>query len=349
VRVDDGTTWKYRMATGFTAFQDFLEGRDLTPYCAWVRSVGGNGLRVFYTWAGSGFDPRRYGWPALRDGLESFRKFMDAQALYTHNTVLCDQVTGSPVLLQRSEQDHLLDLVVSVMQGRFVEVMNEAWQNGGNTLCGSFAPERFQGTFSMRSSWQDGEVPTVCGSTLSLTSEHTPRDAEWPRKAKNMLETSVQGIGTFPATKVPAVGGEPMGIFEEDIAGKRTANASDVGDYFAAAELLSAGACLHGDGSTLQRCIVPGPKAQQCAEYARQARLAIPADAQLGEYTRGPLDACPIEHSDSLALRTFAMIRGNIATVVVVRPQPGWVATPRNGWRIEHVGGPNGHILQMVR
>jgi hypothetical protein len=347
-RRPDGTIWKYRMVTAFTAFQDFLNGdhAKLDAYAAWTRSVGCNGWRIFYTWQITNFDPRHYGWTVFNDALLDFRAWMDAQGLYSHNTVLCDQVPGSPVAMPRSDQGTLLDIVRNAMQGRLVEEMNESWQNGGS---GAFGAEWFRGTFGTRSSWQDGGVPTDAGSLLDWTTEHTPRDAEWPRKGKNMLETSVQGIGTFPPTKLPAVGGEPMGIHEVDVAGSRTANASDVADYYAVAELFSAGACLHGDGSTLQRCNLPGPNAQKCAEWAKAAREAIPADAQLGAYTRGGLDDCPIEHSDSKALRTFGMLQGNRGTVVVVRPAGDWRPVARNGWRIDSVGGPNGHILTVSR
>lgn len=337
------------MVTAFTAFQDFLNGRDLDPYAKWTRSVGGNGWRVFYTWVLTGFCPlRSLGPQAMRREVENFRRYMDGQGLYSHNTALCDQVNGSSVLMSSSEQDAHLDAIVAGMQGRLVEEMNESWKNGGS---GRFPAERFAGTFGTRSSWQDGQSPATAGSLLQWTTEHTPRDAEWMRKGKNLLETSVQGMEkvNWEPSGVPAGGGEPIGIFEQDVDGSRTANASDVADYYAVAELFAAGACLHGDGTTLQRCNLPGPNAQKCAEWALAARQAVPADAQLGEYSRGGLDTCPLEHSDSLALRTFAMLQGNRATAVVVRPQAGWKLVTRNGWRVDSVGGPNGHVIALSR
>jgi hypothetical protein len=350
-RLPDGAIWKYRAVTAFSAFQDFLEGRDLTPYAAWTRSVGGNAWRIFGTWVITGFDPRRYGWTELRDGLEAFHRFTRGQGLRLHATVFCDQVDGSSVLLDAADQDRLLDLYVGVLQGEMIGVVNEAFKNGGTGLSSRFGADRFRGVFAERSSWQDGERPDAPGSLLDFTSEHTPRDAEWMRKAKNLLETSVQGMEKigWSASRKPAVGGEPIGIFEREIAGSRTATPSDVGDYYAVAELFAAGACLHGDGATLQRCNLPGPTAQACAEAAKAAREAIPADAQLGSYTRGGLDDCPLEHSDDRALRTFATISGNRATAVVVRPVAGWEPRTRNGWRVDSVGGPNGHIVQLSR
>lgn len=353
-RRPDGTIWKYRAVTAFSAFQDFLAGRDLAPYAAWTRSVGGNAWRVFYTWTITGFNPvKQLGAVTLRNELEHFRAWMDAQGLYSHNVAWCDQdpdpKKGSLVVLSQGDRDLLLDTIVGVMQGRKVEVMNEAYQNGGYAMSGAPSPERFHGTLAMRSAVRDGEDPRLAGSLLGMTTQHDPRDDEWPRKAKNVLETTVQGIGTIPPTKQPGVGGEPMGIFEQDIPGSRTANASDVADYYAVAELFGAGACLHGDGTTLQRCTLPGPNAQRCAEWAKAAREAIPADAQLGSYTRGGLDDCPIEHDDALALRTFFMLQGNRATGVVVRPQPGWEPRARNGWSLARVAGPNGHIITLTR
>lgn len=351
-RRQDGTIWKYRMVTAFTAFQDFLAGNmsKLDTYAAWTRSVGGNGWRVFYTWAVTGFNPlKQLGPQALLRELQAFRRYQDQQGLYGHHTALCDQIGGSPVLLSGDDQDTLLEQLRLSMPGHVLEAMNEAYKNGGYALSGRFPAAMFAGTFGTRSSWQDGERPDAPGPLLACTSEHTPRDAEWPRKAKNLLETSRQGIQGL-VTGMPAIAGEPIGIFEVDQAQPaRTANASDVADYFAVAELFGAGACLHGDGSTLQRCQLPGPNAQRCAEWAKAAREAIPAEAQLGHYTRGGLDDCPLEHSDSLALRTFAMLGLTVATAVVVRPQPGWEPKARNGWRIESVGGPNGHVVRLVR
>jgi hypothetical protein len=353
-RRPDGTIWKYRMVTAFTAFQDFLAGdmNKLDAYAAWTRSVGGNGWRVFYTWVITDFNPlRQLGAARLRTELEAFRRYMDGQGLYSHNTVFCDQVPGSSVLLDRTEQDLLLDYVRVVMQGRHVEIANEYWKNGGADLTARYSLSWLSGTFGMRSSWRDGERPDAPGALVTCTSEHTPRDEEWPRKAKNLAETSLLGMPavSWPASGLPAIAGEPIGIFEVDIPGSRTANASDVADYYAVAELFGAGACLHGDGTTLQRCQLPGPNAQRCAEWAKAAREAIPADAQTGHYTRGGLDDCPLEHSDSLALRTFGMLQGDRGTVVVVRPAPGWEPRARNGWRIEDVTGPNGHIVTVSR
>lgn len=349
-RRPDNSIWKMRLATGFSAFQDFLAGRDLDPYANWTRSVGCNGWRIFYTWVITGFNPlKQLGAQALRREIENFRVYMDGQGLYSMNTAWCDQVNGSSVLMSRDERYQLLDCIVAAMQRRHVELMNEAWKNGGNEMCAEVDPARLAGVFAARSSWQDGERPDVAGSILDWTGEHTPRDGEWQRKAKNILETTVQGVGSFPATKRPGAGTEPIGIFEKDVPGSRTANPSSCADYFAVAELFSAGAILHGDGATLQRCNAPGPNAQACAEAVKAARESIPADAQLGAYTRGGLDDCPIEHSDSKAMRTFAMIQGNKATVVVVEPKPDWSLVPRNGWRVDGRGGPFGHTIYVSR
>lgn len=346
-RREDGSIWKYRPATGFTAFQDFLNGRDLDPYVRWVRSVGCNGLRVFHTWVVTDFCPlRNLGREALQRELLEFRKWADARAMFLHNVAFCDQVNGSSVLMSSADQDIHLECLRVAMQGRMLEAVNEDWKNG--QIASRFRPEQFTGTFGTRSSWQDGENPSVCGSVLDFTTEHNPRDNEWPRKAKNMLETSVQGIGSFPATRRPAVCGEPIAIFHSEKP-ERTTNDTDVADYFATAELFSAGACLHGDGSELQRCIVPDDRTTQLALAAKAGREAVPVDAQLGSYTRGYLDDCPLVHDDAKALRTFGMIQGDRATMVVVRPTADWRLETRAGWKVSEQRGLDGHVILVTR
>jgi hypothetical protein len=238
--------------------------------------------------------------------------------------------------------------VVEVLRGHdnaLVEICNEDWKNGG--IAGRFHETLFTGVKVTRSSWEDGNTPLEVGSVLDFTTEHTPRGDGWERKSKNLLETSRLGIGEegkpgyFPPTNKPAIAGEPERL--------QNATPRQYADYVAVAELFASGACLHGDGDTLQRCRIP---ADQSVAQAVAAVWADPPPADLaatGAYTRGGLPDCPLAHSDDLALRTFAMIAGHRATAVVVSPRPGWSLQPVNGWKVTRVYGYEGNCVDLER
>jgi hypothetical protein len=317
----------------------------------WVRQTGANTVRVFGTWVVTSFDPRRNSryYAVLGD----LAQFLGDNGLRLHFVAFTDQVPGSNVLMTPEEQNEHIKQVANVLadhDNALLEICNEDWKNGG--IAGRFPREWFEGILATRSSWEDGKTPDEVGSVLDFTTEHTPRGSQWERKAKNLLETSRQGLGNFPATGKPAIGGEPERL--------QNATPRQYADYMAVAELFGSGACLHGDGDTLQRCRIP---ADQSVAQAVAAVWADPPPADLaaiGEYTRGGLDTCPLVHrdrfdddgnlrDDSGALRTFAMLAGNRATAVVVSPGPGWQLEPRNGWRVARSHGYQGNVVELER
>lgn len=330
--------WKYRAVTAFTLLQDAINGNPQPEFLSWVRSLGANTVRVFGMWSVTQFDPRST--PDYYDALPALADELSDLGLRLHFVAFTDQVPGSSVLMSPAEQDEHLSLVQEVVAGHdnvLLEYVNEDWKNGGIS-------HRFQGfnvAPTTRSSWEDGNTPLEAGSVLDFTTEHTPRGAEWERKSKNLLETSRQGIGDFPPTNKPAIAGEPERL--------QNATPRQYADYIAVAELFASGACLHGDGDTLQRCRIP---ADDSVARAVAAVWADPPPADLaatGTYTRGGLGNCPIAHDDTLALRTFAMLAGNRATAVVVSPRPGWQLQPVNGWRVVRQYGYDGNTIDLER
>ncbi len=352
----DGSVWKYRGVTAFTALQDYAGGRDIAPYLAWVRSLGGNTVRVFGTWVVTDFDPRRT--PDYYGALDRLCTLLAQDGLRIHFVALTDQVDGSSVRMSSAEQDAHVQRVVSILRAHdntLLELSNEDWQNG--KVSARFPRDWFVGVLTTRSSWQDGNTPLEVGSVLDWTTEHTPRGDQWERKSKNLLETSrlglfPAGVPGFPPTHEPAVGGEPERL--------QNATPRQYADYLAVAELYGAGACLHGDGGSLQRLNVP---ADQSVAQAAAAVWADPPPADLasnGTYTRGGLADCPLVHRDrytddgqlldnSGALRTFSMISGNRATAVVVSPGPGWTLQPTAGWHVVRQYGYQGNTVDLAR
>ncbi len=337
--------------TAFTLLQDCIVGNWSQPFVDWAASLRANSVRVFGMWSLTGFDPRAYAdYYSILDDLAAH---LNRLSLRLHFVAFTDQVPGSSVLMSPDEQNAHLQRVVDVLRGHdnvLLEICNEDWKNGG--ISGRFPREWFSGVVTTRSSWEDGNTPLEAGSVLDFTTEHTPRGAQWERKAKNLLETSRLGLGDFPPTNKPAIGGEPTRL--------QDATPRQYADYLAVAELYASGACLHGDGDTLQRCRIPGD------QRVAQAVAAVwadppPADlAAIGEYSRGGLGTCPLVHrdrytddgellDDSGALRTFAMIAGGRATAVVVDPGPGWQLQPTGGWRVVRQYGPHGQIIDLQR
>jgi hypothetical protein len=361
-RRPDGSIWKWRGVTAFTALQDFLNGRDLSSFAAWTRSIDASVWRSFGMWSLTNFDVR-----VDRDryyrGLDDLLAWMSSHGLYLHFVAFTDQTSVSPIRLSESEQDEHLRRVIDVCRPHpnvFLEVVNEDWNNG--VIAARFPADWFRGVLSTRSAWLDGQNPSVAGSLLDWTTEHTPRGPgiEWTRKAKHLLETARQGLGDYPPTGKPAVSGEPMGVAEVAQEGRRSNVPREFADYFAVIELFAAGGNIHGDGENLQRCNVPGPQSQACCEAVRDVwRAGIPTDAASdGQYTRGGLSDCPLEHRDRFvdggedrggSLRTFAMLLGSRATAVVVQPGDQWDARARNGWRIVDRRGPQQQIIFLER
>jgi hypothetical protein len=207
------------------------------------------------------------------------------------------------------------------------------------------------GVLSSRGAAQDAS-PWLCLPSWHYLTDHSPRDSEWPRKAKNILEFTTLGAAGWAAQEKPGVEDEPIGIDETAVAGSRTDNAQDCADYYAVAHLFGAGATLHTQALGIDG-VLPGAVAQGCCEAVRDVWAYFSnagiVDAQTGQYTRGGLADCPIVHDDALALRTFGMIQGNKAVVVPVRRQGGWALTPVAPWVVSDQGGYNQNVIVLTR
>jgi hypothetical protein len=321
------------------------------PFAQWARALGANALRVFGMWNVTGFDPRQFS--SYYDMLDYGCDWLADNGLRLHFVAFTDQVPGSSVLMSGDEQNAHAQKCAEVLRRHdnvLLEVCNEDWKNGG--ISGRFPREWFAGVLTTRSSWEDGNTPEEAGSVLDFTTEHTPRGDGWQRKSKNLLETSRQGLGAYPPTNKPAIGGEPERL--------QNATPRQYADYMAVAELFGSGACLHGDGATLQRCRIPDDRSMPNAVAALWADSAPPELAGAGDYTRGGLGSCPLVHRDrydddgrevdaSGALRTFAMLAGGRATAVVVDPGPAWQLETTGGWRAQRQYGPHGQLIDLVR
>lgn len=339
----DGRIYKYRGVTAFTLLQRLLAGQDITPFIRWTLDQGATALRVFGEWGVTNFSTKTANYYA---GLAQLAGTLEGYGLDLHFVAFTSQGGGN-LAMSPSAQDQHFAKVASTLQLRpniILEYNNEDWQNG--QIAHRFP--KVQGILCTRSAFQDGKAPTQAGSLLDLTTEHTPRSGEWERRAKNGLETARLGLGDIaPKTNKPPILGEPIGIASQDVSGRRASDPRKFADYFATAELYTAGACLHGDLADLQDCKIPQGRALECANAVKAVWSAgIPVDAaSTGQYTRVGLNGCPVK--DNGALRLYAMNQGSRSTVVVVtgdvNPQPA------DHWRVEGHAGPHGQILRMAK
>lgn len=360
-RLPDGTPWKWRGLTAFTAFYDFCAGRldKLERYAEGSRALGVNTWRVFGMWWTLNWGPQvELGY---YHKLEQFCRWMHGQGLRLEFVLFCDQVAGSSVWMSRDGRTHDADAqtrhvvasleVLRRHQHTFCELCNEGFKNGGVELTGRYARSVFAGVLTARTSPDDTERPDAPGPILDYTTHHPPRTWDQTRKPKELVDVARLGFDGFRPTMLPAVADEP-GKLEE-------LSPRQWGQYAALCDLFGAGMTAHGGyrslgrGLTdLQNCILPLPGQPGYAELqaiTEAWRLPIPIDAaSAGDYTRGPFDSCALQHQDRYtdsgenpagALRTFGMILGTRQTVVLCDPGPAHqiVATP--GWRVMDVRG----------
>jgi hypothetical protein len=367
-RTPQGTIWKYRGRDGYAALWHALRGDWglLDRHAAHVRDHAGTVVRVFLTWQNLLLKAGRY------DVVDQLLGFYNDRGLVVHVVAACDQrdllpeqrqwLADNPEIARRflsingrmpQDDDSVampfdqwvthIQTIAEIVRGRATvnELNNEDWQYGNVAHLAD--PSWLGGAPWTRSAFSNDELPIARGSFLDWTTHHLPRDHEWPRKGKELLDVAREGFPGHAPTGLPAVAGEP--IRTDD--GNAT-NAQDYGDFAALCELMGAGCCVHEGFVSLdpiecksdgQFCTVPpaGSHEEACILAAERAwRAGINPELSVsGVYKRGPWDDCPLVHSDETALRTFAMIQGDQAVAVVVRPTTSHRPQAQDGWRID--------------
>jgi hypothetical protein len=265
-----------------------------------------------------------------------------------------------------SQQDHVR-LVVEICRrvGNALpfEISNEDTDGDSGGTAGWFNKSMFNDLIATRSTWFDNENPQLPDRNgnpspyLSAESVHLPRSEEFFVKGKTLYEAQRQGLGQYPPARVWTVSGEPQRIAEGTTPRQHADNA-------AVCELFGGGGLVHGGFSSfdgnhqtdLQNCVFPAPGTlgAQCCEAVRDvwASNLIHGDcAARGNYTRGGLPGCPIEHTDRTldpsrgAVRTYAMEVDGVMYCVPCDPGPQWQCKPVDGWQLKMQGGYTGDGL----
>lgn len=141
---------------------------------------------------------------------------------------------------------------------------------------------------------------------------HSPRDNEWPRKAKDAIECYNGGGPNFrdePACKVPWILDEPP---RPDQVGF---NSLDFYTYGALASLTSTGATFHSDSGKLGK--LPDDQEFECYKALMDGMKVFPNDAALGgyEHLRNLEEIDPNTNEPTACLRIFRVGK----YVVIVR------------------------------
>lgn len=345
-REASGAIWPWRGVTAFALLDRVRKGENIAPYLAQRRAAGANLVRVLTTMKNIvDLPPSAY----TDAHLAALLAAAHAHGLRVELVALAD-AQDWPIEKQRAQVQRIIDAAAAAGAVDLVEVANEPFKNSADPVRIMQGVTRRAGVLMAYGIYGNScQAPAL--PVLDYLTFHPDRKPEWPRTAKDARELrdgfgcSELGLPDFPGTHVPVVADEPMGADEIDT-GSRSSVAEDFFWFAATAQLFSAGATFHSSAGIATTA--PGPKTA-AAERAFFAGMdAVPVAAQLGAYTRGLLDNCPLEHDDARALRTFCSL-GPTSTCVVIRPRDGWRAVARAGWRIVSATGPRGTVMEMRR
>lgn len=325
-RRPDGTVYRWASATDFLLFKRYLDGENIDPILTDRTGEGASMVRVLGMCTNiTLFNPSSY--PSYLSALPDFAGKLATFGLDLEFVVFAD-AQNLPNYNEFSEQRDWLPQVAGALSSSpnaILELVNEYAQNGVDPSVHS----QPGGILSAKSSGDD-ETPNL--PPWDYATFHAPRDNEWPRKSKNAMD-----IADFLGR--PVINDEPIGAAEAAIPGSRSDQPNDFYWFAAVGMLLAGGGTFHSqDGLTS----VPwGPVQRACAQAFYAGINVIPLDITTGQYTRGPLPECPIQHDDAKAIRTYAKIAGNQAVCVAVRTTAAWTAIPIAPWTITSQTGPN--------
>jgi len=352
---DTAGPWRWKIVTAFDA-QRLMIGNQttqLTNYAAWTRSVGGNGWRVFLNWKVSGLDFRQV--PTYFDDLRRLCQFTAAQRLRLLGTAIADQIPGG-----LSAQQDFLGRAFSVLaefDHTIGECANEPY-NGNSELPTQFTRTWPNTILVARGMCRPNAAPNPADPhstpyipSLGFTTYQNSRDPDWFRKVgKDGFEIR-GGFEGFPGSHDACVNNEPMGAAETMQPGRRSNRPVEFKAAGGGAGLFTSGVTGHGDGDTMQRCMVPGPVETSCIKALFDSLEMVPIDAPTWSYTRyGPAHpnvpmpiALDPRDSDETS-RMHAMVGPGVAAAVNYNSAlPGrddWQAVAANGWRIVKQDGP---------
>ncbi len=314
-RTEQGEPWRWQGVSAFALLDRFTKGEDLQPFLDAYR--GYNLLRVWLYVPRKEWGDRAWEPPPLAT-IRAFLARVARDRWYVELTLLTDD---DPARLPWARQ-----LVVDLSAANppppnlFLEIGNEPTTH--KQIDTGALRSVLESSPFLFSSGDYEESDRFFGRYLTA---HTPRDAEWPRKAHDLLEYFIGGgpkTPADPAHRVPIVADEP--IRPDEAPGDLDAKQRDYYAYGATCALLGAGATFHAQ--TGKWAQLPTDEERVMAAALLAGLSAFPADARLGAYRR-------IDEGRG-SLRTYGMgpYLVRIRPTTPEAPEPGWVA--RDPWGI---------------
>jgi hypothetical protein len=305
-----GQPWRWKGVSAFPLCDRFAHGEDIDPFLD--AFAGFNLLRVwdYVMWPDTGWESNPAAtWLAFLD-------YVGTRGWHVELTLLTDddftRVAPARQLVAALATAKPTNLVIEIgnepREHKHIDVaaLRSACEQSGFLFA--------SGNNAVDEPW--------FGSFLTA---HTPRDAEWPRKAhdlKEYFDGGGPGAPTDPARGVPCVGDEPMRPDEAGFV------ATDYRAYFGVCALLGAGGTFHFTGGKFGQ--LPTADEARCAAAALEGLDAFPAsEPNAGGYRR-------IDEQGG-SLRTYvvgnSMVR--VRPTTKTAPEPGWTAIDADGilWR----------------
>jgi hypothetical protein len=345
-RDEQGAIWPWKGFTAFTLYLLWLIGKGAAvdqPVSDWLSlRHRPNTLRVLGM-VNSFARLHPQDWTGYYDELQPFVRYLFSKwAIRVEFVIFADSGDIMPDAGQQNDHARRVADLIGDEPNVFLEVANEPSQH--SNLSGG--DERAYEIYHMIKR-ADRMVATGAGDgsfSGDFVTVHTPRDLEWPRKAKDILD--VRDIAHDPS-----VADEPMGASEVWQEGKRDTNPRNFADYAAVAQLVGAGSTFHSDSGILARPLQPIQR--ECAEAFFAAADWVPSPAQIEIFNRGgtvpgcnwthaPGDAeSPCQHDDSIEVRSYGKILEPfyyVSQVQTKRDQPKACA----GWQADQSGPSTG-------
>lgn len=325
LRASDSRPWQYKAITAFDLFHQYCDNKDIVPFLNWAKTTGANTLRVFGMWSVTGFDVNNY--IDYQNKIPNFCGILAAHGFYVDFVIFTD---ADKLMRNLSDQlDHyaMVTIALSACPNAIAQVCNEPFKNGVDvTQVGWKIPGLIQSSGDYGT---DGDFNNI-KKTLDIGNLHSYRGDSQVRKMKDIADLR-DGYTGFSGLKKPCVNDEPFRL--ENVSEMDAATAGVLAQFF------GVGACAHS--ITIEFCNIPNGQENNNIRLFHSALL--PADISIWAYSRGEFDgssnSCPMYHTDDIAERTYAKIRGNEAYCQIVNGTDANPRSPTNGWFIKYALG----------
>lgn len=357
--IDDIGPFKWKFVTAFDALRLVTTKKQsdidkLRAYCAWVRSVNGNGLRVFLNWNVSKLDFRLV--PDFFACLQTLGEITHDEHLRLLGTAICDQIPDG-----LTAQQDFLDKAFQVLN-RFEHTIGECANepyNNNSVLPSLFKRSSLWGNLTVARGMCSPDANPASGNpndkpylpSLGWTTYQTGRSDDWYRKVgKDGMEIRNGVLTTADGSHDGTINNEMMGAAETYQTGRRSNRPDEFFMAGVAAAMFNSGATGHGDSTTMQLCNIPGPTETECIRQLFRGVDIVPVGSPTWEYARYgvnhppapmPVEPDPIDGDDS---RIHSMINGSVAVSINYRflldGHGSWKPQGINDWRTEFQDGP---------